>query len=97
MKLRPRTDANQPAIVKHLRQIPGVSVEILAAVGGGVPDLLVGYRGENYLLEVKDPAKIPSKRRLTDDQEVWHANWRGQAAVVMTFEDCVRVIGYPVK
>lgn len=37
-------DANQPDIVLQLEQT-GASVESLAAVGGGVPDLLVGCAG----------------------------------------------------
>jgi len=78
-------DANQGAIVKVLREIPGVTVALLSQVGAGVPDLLVGYRGRNYLWEIKDPNKPPSKRRLTIAQERFHAEWRGQIGVAETF------------
>jgi hypothetical protein len=29
---------------------------ILFCMGGGVPDLLVGWRGANYLVEIKNPS-----------------------------------------
>jgi hypothetical protein len=55
----------------------------LAAVGQGVPDLLVGYQGKNILVEVKDGNKTPSRRKLTDDQVKWHDNWNGGAVAVV--------------
>lgn len=64
MRARPRIDANQPDIVKALRKM-GAFVQSLAAVGDGCPDLLVGFRGKTYLIEVKDGDKPPSKRALT--------------------------------
>ena len=76
-----KIDANQPDIVKALRKA-GAIVQSLAAVGKGCPDLLVGYRGVNYLLEIKDGSKPPSERRLTNDQVEWHATWRGEVHVV---------------
>ena len=65
----------------------GATVQSLSAVGEGVPDLLVGYRGETYLLEVKDGAKPPSARELTPDQIAWHLEWRGGACVVVNSAD----------
>ena len=67
-------DANEGAIVKALRN-RGCLVQPLMQ-GGGVPDLLVcGPDGTLTLLEVKDPAKRPSQRRLTPDQVEWHRTW----------------------
>ncbi len=55
----------------------------------GRPDLLVGFRGETYLLEVKSP-----KGRLEDSQVTWHADWRGRpVAVVRTPTEALRAIG----
>lgn len=48
-----RCDRNQPEIVSALRSI-GASVLITSNQGGGFPDLVVGWRGHNYLLEVKE-------------------------------------------
>ncbi len=81
MRTASRTDANQAALVSALR-VAGASVELLHGVGKGCPDLLVGYRDQNYLLEVKDGAKKPSARRLTADQDAWIQTWHGQVAVV---------------
>lgn len=62
-----RTDANQSPIVRGLRRF-GAFVVVLSAVGGGVPDLLVGFRGRWFLLELKDGAKSPSRQKLRDKQ-----------------------------
>jgi hypothetical protein len=40
----------------------GATVQSLAGVGKGVPDLLVGFKGQTLLFEVKDGFKPPSKR-----------------------------------
>lgn len=50
--MRHRADKNQQDIVDELRDL-GISVLILSQVGGGCPDLLIGHRGKNYLIEVK--------------------------------------------
>ncbi|MDX5416058.1 MAG: hypothetical protein LPK88_07030 [Alphaproteobacteria bacterium] len=65
----------------------------LHAVGEGCPDLLVGFRGANYLIEVKDGAKPPSARRLNDRQKEWHEAWRGGVFVVASTEEALAVIG----
>lgn len=92
MRKTARVDANQAAIVEALRAI-GASVESLAMVGRGVPDLAVGFRAQNYFLEVKDGAKPPSARRLTPDEAAWHDGWRGQVATVASVEEALHAIG----
>lgn len=86
-----RTDDNHAEVVKALRQI-GCSVVSLAAVGAGFPDLAVGYRGRNLLLEVKDGSKPPSRRKLTDDEAAFMAAWKGQYAVVESAEQAIAVV-----
>lgn len=86
-----KVDANQPVIVAALRKI-GASVQPLHAVGQGVPDLLVGFRSRNVLLEVKDGSKPPSAIGLTSDQVRWHACWNGQVHVVYSIDDAIRVV-----
>ena len=71
-----RTDANHEEIVNALRAA-GATVQSLASVGKGVPDLLVGFKSQTLLMEIKDSAKPASKRRLTEDQLRWHGAWRG--------------------
>ena len=76
--------------VKALRAA-GATVQHLHTVGHGCPDILVGIRGcENYLLEIKDGAKPPSKRRLTKDEARWHRRWRGQVDVVKDVDEALR-------
>jgi hypothetical protein len=96
MRRAANVDRNQPEIVAALRAA-GATVEHLHAVGGGCPDLLVGYRGANYLLEVKDGKKAASERKLNPDQVVWHAAWRGQKVVVEDPEQALRAIGAPIS
>ncbi|WP_116328100.1 hypothetical protein [Cupriavidus phytorum] len=91
MRRAAKVDANQAEIVEALRKI-GATVQPLHAVGQGCPDLLVGWRGMNTILELKDGRKPPSARKLTEDQEKWHANWRGQVAVVETVEQAIEAI-----
>lgn len=91
MRRAANIDANQPEIVEYLRSL-GMSVCLLHTVGKGVPDLLVGFRGRNVLLEVKDGEKPPSRRRLTEDESDWHTKWAGQVDVVETKEEAERVV-----
>jgi hypothetical protein len=78
-------DANQARVVAALRRV-GASVQPLHAVGKGVPDLLVGFRGVTWLVECKDGSKRPSSRKLTPDQVEWHAAWRGGPVAVVLDE-----------
>jgi hypothetical protein len=50
----------------------GCSVEDLGAVGGGIPDLLVGCAGVTDIAEVKMPGEP-----LRASQETFNARWRG--------------------
>lgn len=86
MRRAAKIDANQAAIVSALRAA-GATVQSLAAVGKGCPDLLVGHQGTTYLMECKDGRKPPSGRLLTPDQIDWHAGWRGGACVVVNSPD----------
>lgn len=91
MRHRARVDANHPEIVKALRQI-GCSVQSLANVGKGCPDLLVGRAGRNILLEVKDGSKVKSRRGLTADEAIWAMNWAGQVAIVESVAEAIAVV-----
>jgi hypothetical protein len=88
---RGRVDGNQAKIVAGLRTI-GAGVCSVAGVGDGFGDLVVGFRGRNYLLECKDPGQPPSKRRLTPKEETFHAEWPGQIAIVETVEEAIEVV-----
>ena len=85
-------DANQSEIVDALRKA-GASVTPTHRAGEGFPDLAVGFRGVTYLVEVKDGAKPPSARGLTEPQVRWHGAWRGHKAIAYTVADALAVIG----
>ena len=87
-----RTDANQKVIVAWLRDIPGVSVHVLSDAGDGFPDLVIGWKGVNYLVELKDGAKCKSKQALTPDQVEWHLHWNGQKAVCNCLTDILELL-----
>lgn len=87
-----KIDSNQNSIVTQLCQIPGVSVLILSAVGHGCPDLLIGYKARNYLIELKDGEKTESKKRLTDDEQKFHNEWTGQVAKCETLDEILKIL-----
>lgn len=92
MRLKARIDANHAAVVNALRKA-GCSVQSLAALGKGVPDLLVARCGNNVLLEVKDGVKPPSQRKLTDDEREWHVKWNAPVYTVNSIEEALRAVG----
>lgn len=92
MRRKSKVDANQATIVNGLRRA-GATVAVTSAVGAGFPDLVVGYRGRNFLLEIKDGEKIPSRRKLTTDQVRFHDAWKGQVARVESLSDALLTIG----
>lgn len=93
MRRAAKIDANQPEIIRALRSIYGVTVTPTHTAGAGFPDLAVGFRGQTFLLEIKDGAKPPSARKLTADQEQWHREWTGQVAVVSNVREALEAIG----
>lgn len=86
-----RVDRNQAEIVMALRRA-GASVQPLHLVGKGCPDILVGYRGRCYVFEIKDGAKAPSSRRLTDEEFRWHQQWRGQVGIVESADQAIDML-----
>jgi len=86
---RNQRDNTEPAIVAALRQIPGVVVVRLDQP----VDLLVGFRGENHLLEVKTPTREGGPpRRLTRAEGDFFESWTGSAHVVTDAAEALRVV-----
>lgn len=86
MRIACKVDANQAEIVKALREA-GATVTDLSKCGRGVPDLLVGYKLHNILLELKVKGG-----QLTPQQKLWHGSWLGDVHVVYSAEEAVRTI-----
>ena len=80
MRRAARIDENQPDIVEALRK-RGAFVQSLAAIGKGCPDLLVGFHGRWFVLEVKDGSKPPSRQKLTTDERDWITDAQRRAPV----------------
>ena len=93
MRRAARIDNNQAEIVDALRKA-GATVQSLAAIGKGCPDLLVGCRGKNMLLEIKNENRPPSKQKLTPDELAWHEAWRGSVAIVKNTNDALRALEF---
>ena len=92
MRQAAKVDANQPDVVSALRKI-GAKVYVASSFGKGFPDLIVGFRGAFYLLEVKDGSKPPSARKLTPEQQEFHAEWAGYPVhVVESAEQAIAVV-----
>ena len=85
MRKAAKRDKNEKAIVTALEAV-GATVARLN--DPNVPDLLVGFRGDNFLIEVKY-----QYGKLTSGQFGWHENWRGKCATVKTVEQALQVIG----
>ena len=90
MRRAAKVDRNQAEIVQALRDI-GARVKTTHMIGGGFPDLVVEYRRTVWLLEVKDGTKSPSRRRLTPDEERFHALW-DCAVVVKSVDEAIMLL-----
>jgi hypothetical protein len=85
-------DGSQDAIIAALKAA-GASVQDLSRIATpGVPDLLVGWRGKNYLLELKPEPGSKKQLSLRPSQVVWHAAWGGQVAVCHDAAQALSVI-----
>ncbi len=91
MRKRAKADANQEQIVKDLRKL-GCSVQPIHSVGNGCPDILVGWRGECFVFELKNGDR-PCDRVLTPDESKWHREWRGQVKVAGTTREIAEYLG----
>ena len=91
MTYTPKTrDANEPEIVKALESV-GAKVVLLEPSEPGLPDLLVGFRGDTFLLEVKNPK---AKNQLSHGQIRFHRLWPGKPiAVVRDRWEALKAIG----
>jgi hypothetical protein len=70
----------------------GISWLDIIPSAGGEPDALLGWRGVNKLVEVKDPKQPPNRRELRQNQQDWHRSWRGDTPVkVETMADIMRL------
>ena len=89
MSFRFQSDRNTREICKGLREA-GCQVYYWKAISRtkGCPDLIVGYGGVTWLLEVKSDGTKSRKGELSPEQIKFHAEWRGGIiATVRTLEE----------
>ncbi len=96
MRTKARIDANQPQLVKFIRAM-GASFQHTHQIPGAL-DGIIGYRGIDVRVEIKDPDKPPSKRKLTDDEVKTICDWRGrQPEIIETENDITRILGAIIR
>ena len=85
-----RVDGNQKEIMDALKKIAGISV-----VSIGKPlDLLVGYYGRTFLIEIKNPDGKDRRGPSWESQQKFMTSWFGQSAVCDSVGQILAVIGY---
>jgi hypothetical protein len=88
-----KVDNNQAEIVKALRKIPGVSVEV------GHDDILVGHLGRTYWFEVKNIDAISKKTGMVNSSEITPSEQKllltftGHYRMVWTLDQILSEIG----
>lgn len=79
-------DANESRIVSYLRNM-GCTVQLLHGTTTGLPDLLVGFRKQNFLFEIKT-----ENGKRSPGQIRWHENWRGQVHTIRTIDEAIDIL-----
>ncbi len=88
-----KIDNNQQGIVKALRKIPGVTVEV------SHDDILLGYQGKTYWYEIKNPDCVSPKTgevqpsKIKPSQKKLLATWTGHYKIVWKIEQILADIG----
>lgn len=80
-----KRDKSETPIITALK---GVGATIKQLSEKGVPDLLVGFREVNYLIEAKT-----GKGKLTLDQEKFFEEWQGQKGIARNADEALIIIG----
>jgi len=88
-----KIDSNQREIVKALRAIPGVTVQV------DMSDILVGYKGKNYWIELKSPDNVSKKTGKVMDSAIKPSQvkllkeWKGQYTICYNIDQILKEIG----
>ncbi len=84
--LKCKIDSNHTEIVDQLF-LCGCSVQSLATIGNGCPDILVGYKGYNFVFEIKT-----EKGKLNQRQKDWFHQWDGEVMVIRSIYDALEIM-----
>ena len=95
MRRAAKADANQPEIVAALRK-RGATVQHTHAIPGAL-DLIVGYKGIDVRVEIKDGSKPPSAQKLTAAEQKVFDEWMGREPMILTCEADVDAVLYGLE
>jgi len=89
---RQGVDENQPGIVKALRKIQGVMVEL------DHDDILVGYKGRTFWYEIKPERELGKngqirESRIKPHQKELRDTWPGHYRIVWKLEQILEDLG----
>lgn len=89
-----RTDDNQKSIVEGLRAYKRISVVT------GMDDILVGFKGETFWFEIKNPDTVSTvtgevrPSSVKAGQRELKASWQGHYDIVTTLAEILHKIGW---
>jgi hypothetical protein len=89
---RSKKDDAQKKIELWLK-VRGIEFADTSGLGDGFPDLVVAYRGDNILLEVKNSTVDPLTRKEKEFMDRWKG--RGRYHIVCNYHDVARVLDPP--
>jgi hypothetical protein len=87
---RNKVDNNQKDIVKKLREIPGVTVDV------NHNDILVGYKWKTMWYEIKNPDEITKSGKIKHfqpSQKKLVATWTGHYKIVSSLDEILKDLG----
>ena len=82
-----RTDANHGEVAAAFERL-GCSVWKV----NDVVDLVIGYGGIAFLIEVKDGTKPPSAQKLTPREEKFRKSWTGGLYLIRNMQDVEKCV-----
>jgi len=86
-----KVDKNQSEIVQALRKA-GASVLITSQLKNCF-DILVGFQGVNYIVEIKDGNLPPSQRKLSEGELKFRDSWKGgKYYIIESVEQALQMI-----
>ena len=94
MRQAARLDDNHQEIVKALERV-GAAVLSIAQLKNAF-DILVGYRGKLFIMEIKDGNKPPSQRKLTAGELKTADKFEAVGVtyyVVLSVKEALKIIG----
>ena len=90
MRRAARVDRNHGEIIAAFTRL-GFSVADTSMMGQGFPDCVIAKHKRTAMCEIKDGAKSPSKRRLTEDQIEFRDWWKGTYLVVNSVDEALAI------